>query len=144
MNFVNITVGGKEYRLKLRAAYMDELERRIGGALSDKLPEINRLGLCTDIIAYALDPEHYPEAKKLAARIYDDMIDEGKDLTDYQLLVTDVLVASGFMSAEAAAAQKTAARAQTRLAELIAAAEAEKAAAKLKAAEERLKAVPTP
>lgn len=144
MNFVNITVGGKEYRLKLRAAYMDELEKRIGGALSDKLPEINRVGLCTDIIAYALDPEHYAEAKKAAAQLYDDMIDEGKELADYQLLVMDVLVASGFMNAGAAAAQKTAVRAQTRLAALIAAAEAENAEAKLKAAEDKLKAVPKP
>lgn len=140
MNVITVTAGGREYRLKLRAAYMDELEKRIGGALSDKLPEINRLGLCTDIVAYAIDPEHYGEAKKSAAQIYEDMIDEGKSLTDYQYLIMDLMVASGFMSAEAAAAQKSAAEAQTKLAELIAGAEAAKIKEKLKAAEDRISA----
>lgn len=140
MNFITVTAGGKQYRLKLKAAYMDELEKRIGGALSDKLPEINRLGLCTDIVAYAIDPEHYAEGKKAACQLYEDMIDEGKTLTDYQYLIMDLMVASGFTSAAAAAAQKSAAEAQTKLAELIAGAEAVKIKEKLKAAEDRIDA----
>lgn len=140
MNFVTVTAGGKEYRLKLRAAYMDELEKRIGGALSDKLPEINRLGLCTDIVAYAIDPENYKESKKAAAQMYEDMLDEGKNLKDYQYIIMDLMVASGFMSAAAAAAQKTAAEAQTALAEMIAVTEAAKMEEKLKATQDRIDA----
>ena len=140
MNVITVTAGGTEYRLKLRAAYMDELEKRIDGALSDKLPEINRLGLCTDIVAYAYDPVHYAEGKKAACQLYEDMIEEGKTLVDYQYIVMDLMVASGFMSAEAAAAQKSAAEAQTKLAELIAGAEAAKIREKLKAAEDRISA----
>lgn len=140
MNVITVTAGGKEYRLKLWAAYIDELEKRIGGALSDKLPEINRLGLCTDIVAYAYDPEHYAEAKKAACQMYEDMIEEGKTLVDYQYIIMDLMVASGFMSAEAAAAQKLAAEAQTKLAELIAGAEAEKIKEKLKSAQDRIDA----
>lgn len=140
MNFITVTAGKTEHRLKLRAAYMDELEKRIGGALSDKLHEINRLGLCTDIVAYAIDPEHYAEGKKAACQLYEDMIDEGKTLTDYQYLIMDLMVASGFTSAAAAAAQKSAAEAQTKLAELIAGAEAVKIKEKLKAAEDRIDA----
>lgn len=138
MNFITVGAGTNQYRLKLRAAYMDELEKRIGSALSDKLPEINRLGLCTDIVAYAIDPEHYAEGKKAACQLYDDMIDEGKSLVDYQYIIMDLMVASGFMSAEAAAAQKSAAEAQTKLAELIAGTEAAKIKEKLKAAEDRI------
>lgn len=135
MNFITVTVNGTEYRLKLRAAYMDELERKIGGSLSEKLPEIDRLGLCTDIIAYAIDPEHYAQSKKTAAQMYEDMIGEGKDLRDYQGVILDLMVASGFMSAASAAAQKKAAEAQMRLAELIAGTEAAKAEEKLNALE---------
>lgn len=144
MNVITVTAGGQEHRLKLKAAYMDELEKRIGGALSDKLPEINRLGLCTDIVAYAIDPEHYAEAKKAACQLYEDMIDEGKSLTDYQYLIMDLMVASGFMSAEAAAAQKSAAEAQTKLAELIASVEVAKINEKLKAAQDRIGAEKKP
>ncbi len=142
MNFITVTAGKTEYRLKLRAAYMDELEKRIGGALSDKLPEINRVGLCTDIVAYAIDPEHYAESKKSACQLYDDMIDEGKSLKDYQYIIMDLMVASGFMSAEAAAAQKSAAEAQTKLAEMIAETEAKRIEEKLTAARERIEAAP--
>ncbi len=118
MNYTIITAGGKNYRLKLRAAYMDELEKRIGGALTDKLSEINRLGLCTDIVAYAINPENYPEAKKQAAQMYEDMIGEGKTLNDYQFIILDLMVAAGFMSAATAAAQKKAAEIRVKIAEL--------------------------
>lgn len=129
MNYTIITAKNKEYRLKLRAAYMDELENRIGGALIDKLGEINRLGLCLDIVAYAIAPENYAEAKKQAAQMYEDMIDEGKSLRDYQFVVLDLMVAAGFMNAAAVTAQKKAAEIQNRIAELTTKKEAEKIAA---------------
>ena len=72
------------------------------------------------------------------------MIEEGKTLVDYQYIVMDLMVASGFMSAEAAAAQKSAAEAQTKLAELIAGAEAAKIKEKLKAAQDRIDAEKKP
>lgn len=126
MNYTIITAGNKDYRMKLRAAYMDELETRIGGALTDKLAEINRLGLCMEIIAAAIDPVNHTEAKKQAAELYEDMIDEGKNLRDYQMIVLDLMVAAGFMSAAAVAAQKKAAEIQTKMAEMIAEKESQK------------------
>lgn len=131
MNYVIVNTTRKEYRLKLRAAYMDELENRIGGAITDKLSEMNKLGLCIDIIAAAIDPIDIKTSKAQAAQMYEDLVDEGKNLRDYQMIVLDLMVAAGFMSAAAVEAQKKAAEIQTKIAERVANAEAEKIEAKL-------------
>ncbi len=137
MNYVIVNTARKEYRLKLRAAYMDELETRIGGAITDKLSEINKLGLCIDIIATAIDPIDIKTSKAQAAQMYEDLVDEGKNLRDFQMIVLDLMVAAGFMNAAAVEAQKKAAEIQTKIAERVANAEAEKIEAKLAKIDEK-------
>ena len=73
----------------------------------------DQLRVLSTILASSIIDGTYEERKDKALFIYDDMLEKGKDLTDYQFLVSDVLVAAGFMKGEIVEMQKKYAQAQT-------------------------------
>lgn len=91
----------KEIQLRINAARAIELEKKLGGrAIAMVIPELDKLSVTSEILAAALPKDSYENRKKKALNIFDEMIDDGKSLSEYQFLAMDVLVAAGFMKGE--------------------------------------------
>ena len=100
--------------LKLTAGRAIEAEEKLGGGIVSKMSDSSdQLRVLSTILASSIIDGTYEERKNKALFIYDDMLEKGKDLTDYQFLVSDVLVAAGFMKGEIVEMQKKYAQAQT-------------------------------
>ena len=64
---------------------------------------MDRLSVASEMFASALDNSiPYEDRKKLALEIFDEMIEAGKDIQHYQLVIFDVMVAAGFLKGEVA------------------------------------------
>lgn len=91
----------KEIQLRINAARAIELEKKLGGdAIASVIPNLSKLSVASDVIAMAISEGSFEERKNKALKIFDDMVSQGKNLIDYQLLVMDVLVEAGFMKGE--------------------------------------------
>lgn len=94
---------GDEIKLSLPSGAVIELETRTDSSLEELIRKMDRLSVSSEIFAAALDNDMpYEERKKLALDIFDEMIEAGKNIQHYQLLIFDTMVAAGFMRGEAA------------------------------------------
>ena len=94
---------GEEIKLCLPAFAVIELETRMDGSIDELIRKSDRLSVSSEILAAALDNNMpYEERKKLALEIFDEMIEAGKNIQHYQLLIFDTMVAAGFMKGEVA------------------------------------------
>lgn len=92
---------GKEITLRMNAARTIELEERTGKAVSELVGDIDKLSVITELIAAAITLEaDYQNRKMQANAIYDDMTEQGKNITDVQLLVFEVMKEAGFLTAQ--------------------------------------------
>lgn len=92
---------GKEITLRMNAARTIELEERTGKAVSELVGDIDKLSVITELIAAAISLEaNYHNRKMQALAVYDDMIEQGKNITDVQLLVFEVMQKAGFLTAQ--------------------------------------------
>lgn len=99
----------KGLKLKITAARAIEVEDKLGGGIAEKLKNsADEIRTMSTILASAILDGSYEERKEKALAIYDEMIDEGKNISDYQFLVSDILVAAGFIRGEIVALQKKA------------------------------------
>ena len=113
------TPNGEEMKLKLTAARAVELEERFDASISDKLKELEKLSVAAEVLAAAIPKEDYRDRKQTALAIYDDMIESGKNMRDYLMLIYSTLVAAGFIDGRAVERQKEAQEVQERLAEVV-------------------------
>lgn len=87
--------------LKITAQRAIEIEDKLGAGIIEKMNNCpDQVGVLSTIIAGAIQQGSYDERQKKAISFFDDMIDEGKSIVDYQILVFEVLVTAGFMSGE--------------------------------------------
>ena len=94
---------GEEIKLCLPASTVIELETRMDCSVDELIRKSDRLSVSSEILAAALDNDMpYGERKKLALEIFDEMIEAGKNVQHYQLLIFDTMVAAGFMKGEVA------------------------------------------
>jgi len=97
----------KGLKLKITAARAIEVEDKLGGGIAEKLQNsTDEIRTMSTILASAIPDGSYEERKEKALAIYDEMTDEGKNISDYQFLVSDILVAAGFIRGEVVALQK--------------------------------------
>lgn len=97
----------KGMKLKITASRAIEIEDKLGGGIAEKMRgSTDEIRTLSTILASAIADGSYEERKNTALAIYDEMIDEGKNISDYQFLVSDVLVAAGFIRGEVVALQK--------------------------------------
>ena len=101
MTYVTYTrPNGDEIKLKISCERAIELEEKIGTSINAGLPETDKVGTALSFIASALPDGGYKERRELAAELYDEIIENGGKLTDYQLLIMETLEKSGFMTGE--------------------------------------------
>lgn len=110
---------GDDIKLKLTSERAVELEERFDASISDKLKELDKLSVAAEILAAAIPEEDYRKRKQTALAIYDDMIEDGKNMRDYLMLIYNVLAAAGFIDGRAVERQREAQEAQERLAEVV-------------------------
>ena len=104
MNFITYTHKGSEIKLSLPARRVVELEMKIEAPINEKIKEFDKLTTICDFMASAIEDGSYAERSEMALDIYDEMVSQGKNLQDYQLLIVDVLSNAGFMSGKTAQA----------------------------------------
>ena len=98
---------GDEYRLKITAADAVELEKRLDCSINEAVAKFDRVSVASDLFAATLPSEMpYKDRKNIALSVFDEMISSGKNIQDYQIVIMDALVASGFMNGEIVALQK--------------------------------------
>ena len=91
----------KGLKLKITAARAIEVEDKLGGGIAEKLQNsTDEIRTMSTILASAIPDGSYEERKEKALAIYDEMTDAN------QSLVSDILVAAGFIRGEVVALQK--------------------------------------
>lgn len=91
----------KDERLKITAARAIEIEDKLGAGIIEKMnTATDQLRTLAEVLAGAILCGSYENRKEKALDIYDDIVVDGGNIVDYQLLVFEVLVAAGFMSGE--------------------------------------------
>ena len=97
------TVGGREYRLKLKATTINKLENKYRQKLMNMIDEIPPLSVMLTIIQAAMEPwEHglsYPKVQNL----YDSWTEEGGNQMDlFTKVIIPTMAVSGFFTPEQA------------------------------------------
>ena len=97
------TVGGREYRLKLKATTINKLENKYSQNLMNMIDEIPPLSVMLTIIQAAMEPwEHglsYPKVQNL----YDSWTEEGGNQMDlFTKVIIPTMAVSGFFTPEQA------------------------------------------
>lgn len=97
------TVGGREYRLKLKATTINKLENKYRQNLMNMIDEIPPLSVMLTIIQAAMEPwEHglsYPKVQSL----YDSWTEEGGNQMDlFTKVIIPTMAVSGFFTPEQA------------------------------------------
>ncbi len=97
-NYVIYTrIDGTELKLKIDSERTIELEEKLSGSIFDKLAETNKLSTAVEFIAAAVPDGEYPERRKTALAVYDEMIESGGKYRDYIELIHKVCVSAGFL-----------------------------------------------
>lgn len=86
---------GTEIKLKLTASGVIALEEKLDSSIQEKLTELGKLSVASEIVAAAIETD----GKKTALDIYDDMLERGQTLEDYHKLIYKLLVSAGFLKA---------------------------------------------
>lgn len=106
----------KDLRLKITAARAIEIEDKLGAGIIEKMnSSTDQLRTLATVIAGAIEQGSCEERHAKALDIYDDIVFDGGNIVDYQLLVFETLVAAGFMSGEELKLKKAGAENQKRI-----------------------------
>ena len=93
---------GRETAFLLTALKTIELEQRLGGSISEKLQEFDKLSVASEFIAASFLEGDYSERKGKALELFEEIVDNGGTIIDYQFIVIGILKNSGFMTAQRA------------------------------------------
>ena len=95
-NFTIYTMqDGTEIKLKLTASGVIALEEKLDSSIQEKLVELGKLSIASEIVAAAIEIE----GKATALKIYDDMLERGQTLEEYHKLIYKILCSAGFLKA---------------------------------------------
>ena len=86
---------GTEIKLKLTASGVIALEEKLDSSIQEKLVELGKLSIASEIVAAAIEIE----GKATALKIYDDMLERGQTLEEYHKLIYKILCSAGFLKA---------------------------------------------
>ena len=96
--FYTLTVGGKEYRMRLTASAIMSIEKKLGKSLFAALEGIqdNMIETIVAIIWGAMQPLNANFPFEKAIELFDEYIDEGNSFEDMMQEINAILQASGF------------------------------------------------
>lgn len=86
---------GTEIKLKLTASGVISLEEKLDSSIQEKLVELGKLSVASEIVAAAIETD----GKTTALKIYDDMLERGQTLEEYHKLIYKILASAGFLKA---------------------------------------------
>lgn len=97
-NFYTFTVGDEEYKLRLTASAIMQIEKKLGKSLFSALEGIqdNMIETITAILWGAMQQFNSNFSFDKAASLFDQYIDEGHSVEDLMLEINALFEASGF------------------------------------------------
>ena len=96
--FYTMTVNGEEYKMRLTASAIMQIEKKLGKPLFKALETIqdNMVETITTIIWGAMQPLNAGFTMEKATALFDDYIDDGRSIEELMLEISDLFEASGF------------------------------------------------
>ena len=96
--FYTLTVGGEEYKLRLTASAIMQIEKKLGKPLFTALEKIqeNMIETIITIIWGALQPLNANMPFEKATALFDDYIDDGHSIEELMYEINAMFEASGF------------------------------------------------
>ena len=96
--FYTMTVNGEEYKMRLTASAIMQIEKKLGKPLFKALETIqdNMVETITTIIWGAMQPLNAGFTMEKATALFDDYIDDGSSIEELMLEINDLFEASGF------------------------------------------------
>nr|DAQ47106.1 MAG TPA: tail assembly chaperone [Caudoviricetes sp.] len=96
--FYTMTVNGEEYKMRLTASAIMQIEKKLGKPLFKALETIqdNMVETITTIIWGAMQPLNAGFTMEKATELFDDYIDDGRSLEELMLEINGLFEASGF------------------------------------------------
>lgn len=96
--FYTMTVGGEEYKMRLTASAIMQIEKKLGKPLFKALETIqdNMVETITTILWGAMQPLNAGFTMEKATALFDDYVDEGHSLEDLMKEINGLFEASGF------------------------------------------------
>lgn len=96
--FYTMTVNGEEYKMRLTASAIMQIEKKLGKPLFKALETIqdNMVETITTIIWGAMQPLGAGFTMEKATALFDDYIDDGRSIEELMLEINDLFEASGF------------------------------------------------
>lgn len=100
--FYTFTVCGEEYKLRLTASAIMQIEKKLGRSMFDVIQNIqdNAVENLTTIIWGAAQYFHKNFTTEQAATLFDNFIDEENTIQDLVKEAEHILIASGFLNKE--------------------------------------------
>ena len=96
--FYTMTVGGEEYKMRLTASAIMQIEKKLGKPLFKALETIqdNMVETITTIIWGAMQPLNAGFTMEKATELFDDYVDEGHSIEELIQEINALFEASGF------------------------------------------------
>lgn len=96
--FYTMTVNGEEYKMRLTASAIMQIEKKLGKPLFKALETIqdNMVETITTIIWGAMQPLNAGFTMEKATALFDDYVDEGHSIEDLMLEINALFETSGF------------------------------------------------
>ena len=96
--FYTMTVGGEEYKMRLTASAIMQIEKKLGKPLFKALETIqdNMVETITTILWGAMQPLNAGFTMEKATALFDDYIDDGHSIEELMLEINGLFEASGF------------------------------------------------
>ena len=96
--FTTLTVGDKEYKLRLTASAIMSIEKKLDKPLFTALENIQEdmVGTVIGILWGALQPLNSNMSTEKVYELFDDYIDEGNSIEDLMQVIDELFKSSGF------------------------------------------------
>ena len=96
--FYTMTVGGEEYKMRLTASAIMQIEKKLGKPLFKALETIqdNMVETITTIIWGAMQPLNAGFTMEKATALFDEYIDDGHSIEELMLEINSLFEVSGF------------------------------------------------
>lgn len=96
--FYTMTVGGEEYKMRLTASAIMQIEKKLDKPLFKALETIqdNMVETITTILWGAMQPLNAGFTMEKATALFDDYIDDGRSIEELMMEINGLFEASGF------------------------------------------------
>lgn len=98
IRFTTFCAGGEEYKLRLTASSIMQIEKKLGKSIFEALEQIktNMVETVVTILWGALQPMNANMSLEKSYEIFDRYIDEGNSMEDFMQVISRLFEASGF------------------------------------------------